>query len=331
MGFGSFVSSWLATTPKFSAEFAIHFGSDNPRSKLGSGVPVVDVPSTTSAPAERSPQIARPMKFVERIPRIQLGELVGDVIVCGHRICSGNKCYDVKDEPVAGTHCDTTEGSEATNAQEEEPILVVPMAPPAPPGLEVAEAIGIEMESDTEAFLGSIGLENVNATVPVVRVVELLVSNTELHTRLEMTEQLMNERLASLERVQALAERNSQLSAQLAASEARQHANELLTTSLIERAEMAIKLASLENKGPTTQDATPKFSMQTIQEDLSNIRKQIAILRRSQPVGFAPSYLGSQPPRPYIPTAQLYSKQSADEPSNECGSESETPVETTVK
>ena len=271
------------------------------------------------------------MKFVERIPRIQLGELVGEVIVCGHRICSGNKCYDVKDEPVAGTHCDTTEGNETANAQEEEPILVVPMAPPAPPGLEVAETIGIEMESETEAFLCSIGLENVKASVPVTRVVELLVANTELTTRLEMTEQLMNERLASIERVQALAERNSQLSAQLAASEARQHANEILTTSLIERAELAIKLASLENKGATTHEATPKFSMQTIQEDLSNIRKQIAILRRAQPVGFAPSFLGSQAPRPYIPTAQLYSQRSADEQGVECGNESEAAVETTVK
>jgi hypothetical protein len=44
--------------------------------------------------------------------------------------------------------------------------------------------------------------------------------------------------------------------------------------------------------------------MKAIQEDLANIRKQMSLLRRTQPVPFASSSVGL-PARPYIPTAQI--------------------------
>jgi hypothetical protein len=336
-GIASLVGGWLTRSPKFSAEFAIHFGSKDPVNKLGANVPVVDVATkatetkATSA-LDQVPTIGKPMKFAERIPRIQLGEIVGDVIVCGHRICAANKCYDVKDEPVTGTHCDNNQDTDAGNTiEQEEPIMVVPMAPPAPPGLEVARADYDSNESEASVILRNSGLSNVHLSIPATTVVDLLVAKTELSIRLEMTEQLMHERQLATVQVQALAERNARLATQLAVAEARQQASDSLTASLVDRTEMAIKLASMESKSAPAQESNASRTVQAIQEDLSNIRRQIALLRRSGPVPFAQSYVGLPPPRPYIPTAQLPTNPYNDEASSASPTENDCGSETTVK
>ncbi len=336
-GLAAFVSEWLCKSPKFSAQVAIHFGAPPTQERTTAEVFVHDdhagrfsnfsmggsVSSDLGVAgkfvlAERHfdllktksdanhatrvvPQIAKPMRFTERIPRIQLGELVNDVIICGHRICSGNKCYEVKDEPVKGTACDKTEEAASHENETDEQILVLPMAPPAPPGGEIAFAQIGDSESEATAILRNSGLGNVNISVPVTTVVDLLVAKTELSTRLEMTNQLMDERQATMQQIQSLANRNATLSTQLAVAEARNQMSEALTASVVERAELAIKLASVEPKAGKVSASTSV--VQTIQEDLSNIRRQIALLRRS-PVPFAQSYVGTETVQPYVPTAQ---------------------------
>ena len=338
-GFAAFVSEWLSKSPKFSAEVAIHFGTspkirDVPvdvyvqdgqtgRFSIGSTVnsdlgvtgnfvlternfDLLNRPSDLPNGASRDavPQIAKPMRFTERIARNQLGELIGDVIICGHRICSGTKCYDVKDEPISGKACDKTEDAIANERGEEEQIQVLPMAPPAPPGVNIA--IGFDgdrnAESEAASILRNSGLSGVNISLPVTTVVDLLVAKTELSTRLEMTCQLMDERQMAMEHIQSLANRNATLSTQLAVAEARNQMSDALTASVVERAELAIRLASAEPKTGKLQGSANV--VQTIQEDLSNIRRQIALLRRS-PVPFAPSYVGMQSFQPYVPTAQF--------------------------
>ena len=269
------------------------------------------------------------MRFTERIPRIQLGELVNDVIICGHRICSGNKCFDVKDEPVAGTACDKTEESNANENGEDEPILVLPIAPPAPPAVDIAQ-IGNEYgESEAASILRSSGLGKVNISVPVTTIVDLLIAKTDLSTRLEMTSQLMDERQVAMQQIQSLANRNANLSTQLAVAEARNQMSDALTASIVDRAELAIKLASIESKSGKLQGSGSV--VQTIQEDLSNIRRQIALLRRS-PIPFAPSYVGLQSVQPYVPTAQLPAVQLSKDAEATCSGEDADNVHaTTVK
>ncbi len=346
-GFPTFLSEWLSKSPKFSAELAIHFGMTpnvqpagpalvNEQSDAGqtgrfsiARAIKADKPESNSfqigdcrfnvhpnnaafvnvaVPGMRQP-ITKPMKFTEQISRLQLGEFIGDVIICGHRICTGSKCYDVKDEPVAGTPCDKSDKAIEEANVEDEPILVLPLAPPAPPGGEIAYSESISLEIDqTEAssILRSSGLGNVNISVPVTTVVDLLVAKTELSTRLEMTSQLMEERQMSMERIQSLANRNAALATQLAVAEARNQMSDALTASVVERAELAIKLAAVDPKSSKVSGSSSV--VQTIQEDLSNIRRQIALLRKS-PVPFAQSYVGKQLPLPYVPTAQLPASQ----------------------
>ena len=255
--------------------------------------------------------ITKPMKFTEQISRLQLGEFIGDVIICGHRICTGTKCYDVKDEPVAGTPCDKSDETKVDTNEEEEQILVLPIAPPAPPGGEIAQfsdpifSENVD-ESEASSILRNSGLGNVNISLPVTTVVDLLVAKTELSTRLEMTCQLMDERQLAMDKIQSLANRNATLATQLAVAEARNQMSDALTASVVERAELAIRLASVEPKSSKISGSATV--VQTIQEDLSNIRRQIALLRKS-PVPFAQSVVGKTIPQPYIPTAQLPASQ----------------------
>lgn len=333
-GFAAFVSDWFSKSPKFSAEVAIHFGtSPLSQNKLSSDLPMVDLQSknivnVNNPQLDEIPQIAKPMRFTERIPRNQLGELIGDVILCGHRICSGTKCYDVKDEPIAGTTCDKTEEAIAHERGDEEQILVLPMAPPAPPGVDIAFYGNENAETEAASILRNSGLSGVNISLPVTTVVDLLVAKTELSTRLELTCQLMDERQMAMEHIQSLANRNATLSTQLAVAEARNQMSDALTASVVERAELAIKLASVEPKSGKLQGSVNV--VQTIQEDLSNIRRQIALLRRS-PVPFAPSYVGMQTLQPYVPTAQLPVSQLKDSETTCSGDELDCARATTVK
>ncbi|MCY2983872.1 MAG: hypothetical protein NTY15_09570 [Planctomycetota bacterium] len=296
-GIAAFVSEWLSKSPRFSLGFAVHYGDSE---QAANDLPRVELQKLDprAGKTQVSSSIARPMRFTQQVPKVQLGELVSDVIICGHRICSGNKCYDVKDEPVTGKACDKSEEANVVADEELEQILVLPLAPPPPPGVDIALDGDGNAETEAASILRNSGLGNVSISLPVTTVVDLLVANTELSTRLEMTSQLMDERQASMDKLQSLAHRNATLATQLAVAEARNQMSDALTASVMERAELVVKLAALDS---TSSKAPSTNAVKTIQEDLSNIRRQIALLRRS-PVPFAQSYVGIQP---YVPTAQL--------------------------
>ncbi len=267
--------------------------------------------SQASTPLARTLRIAVPMKFSEQLNRNPIGNLVTEVIACGHRICAGSKCYEVKDGPVSGTHCDTETAAESPHSEphdesfaDEEPIQVVPMAPPPPPPVQVVmNSSGSSDSAMVQAIVSESQLQNSKVSIPLSTLMDLMVAKTELSTRLEMTEQMMLEREAVVEKIQQISERNAQLANQLAVAEVRQQMSDVLTASIVERAEMAMKVVSHEATSGSKLESGR--SVQAIHEDLSNIRRQIALLRRNQPVAFAPSDLGIRQPIPYVPTAQL--------------------------
>lgn len=262
-------------------------------------------------PLSRTLRIATPMKFSEQLNRNPIGNLVTEVIACGHRICVGSKCYEVKDGPVSGTHCDTETAGENPQSEsreesfaDEEPIQVVPMAPPPPPPVQIVMNSSESSDSAmVQAIVSESQLQNSKVSIPLSTLMDLMIAKTELSTRLEMTEQMMLEREAVVEKIQQISERNAQLANQLAVAEARQQMSDVLTASIVERAEIAMKVVSHEATSGSKLESGR--SVQAIHEDLSNIRRQIALLRRNQPVAFAPSDLGIRPPSPYVPTAQL--------------------------
>jgi hypothetical protein len=284
--------------------------------------------SQTKTPLARTLRIAVPMKFSEQLNRNPIGNLVTEVIACGHRICTGSQCYEVKDGPVSGTHCDTESAAESPNSEsheesfaDEEPIHVVPMAPPPPPPVQVVmNSSGSSDSAMVQDIVSESQLQNAKVSIPLSTLMDLMIAKTELSTRLEMTEQIMLEREAVVEKIQQISERNAQLASQLAVAEVRQQMSDVLTASIVERAEIAMKVVSHEATTGSKQESGR--SVQAIHEDLSNIRRQIALLRRNQPVAFAPSDLGIRPPSPYIPTAQL---QRNDSDGNESYSFTPTP------
>ncbi len=298
-------SEWIGSAPKFQVQLSMHLeADDNAHSKLGATVPVIKA-SVISEHGEQAgedvlqaPRISRPMKFVTDLPG-GLGKLVDEVISCGHRICTGTKCVDVKDEPVRGEDC-----AKPIDEDSEEEIIVVPAAPPAPPPVYVAQnPMHAEppQGDELDRLIRESSLHQVDLPLPVPVVVKLMVERAQLATRLEMTEQLMVERSAAMEQIHALAERNARLATQAAVAEVRQQMADTLASNMIERAEQAVALATKDGaEEPKSHSATR--TIQSIQEDLSNIRRQMALLRRAQPVPFAPSQVG-QPARPYVPTA----------------------------
>jgi hypothetical protein len=311
VSWGQLLGSLLHTAPKFKAEVAVHFTSDaEPQAKVR-----VNVPATKSIlVGDRSiqkdiPTTDKPMKFSTGFEKI-----VDEVISCGHRICTGNKCYEVKDEPVVGENCSQTE-----QVAVDEPILVVPAAPPAPPPVFVAQQ-QLNAVSEFDQLVEGSGLEQVKLPVSAKMVVRLLVERAHLSTRLEMTEQIMSEREAAMEQIYALTDRNAQLKSQIAVAEARQQVADQLTASLVERAELAVKLVSrgqsaTEECGTEYAESDSTKSIRAIQEDLSNIRRQIALMKKQQPVPFAPSSLGLPKVRPYVPTARSLAPPTTEEPS----------------
>lgn len=340
------VSDFLTKRPKFSAQFAIQFGTSPTATspcaaeKTDSGKTTVTLASSSlklrgeannATQVALAPQIAAPMKFFAKMPSLKLGSV--DVIVCGHRICTGNKCCDGSSD-VPSDSCETHSDNTAVESNDE-PIMVVPVAPPLPQTFEFAN---VEQEDALELSPEEVvmqSLRNAKVALPASTVMELLMAKTELATRLEMTEQKMAEREESYRQLQALAEKNARLASQLAVAESKLHMSETLTASLIERNELVSKLSSQENRGkPVATSSEVKVGVQSIQEDLSNIRRQIALLRRPAPVPFAHSTVGTEVSgpiadylrwsenavgSPYIPTSAISVSAAAGEA--ECGAD----------
>jgi len=299
------LGSWLKSPIRFKTEIAVHFSDNQTQNDKGNVIATVCLENAVeddkavSAKRTNNTELGgnlshKPLEFTTGFEK-----LVEEVIACGHRICTGNKCYEVKDEPVVGDDCSASESEE-----EEEPIMVVPAAPPAPPAMYFADADSAPAFNRTT--VDAAVLEELNVTGPAKVVMNLLVDNTRLSARLELTETLMAERQAAMEQIYALSEKNARLQTQIAVTEARQHATEQLTASLIDRTEVAMQLVANRSNdssdGEVVNNSTA--TLKSIQEDLSNIRKQIGLMKRQAPVPFAPSSVGRPQVHPYVPSLQ---------------------------
>lgn len=207
----------------------------------------------------------------------------------------------------------------------EQPILAAPVAPPVPPSFPFAMhsstpdtfALGIADELNLD-HLG--GLEQATVAVPLRSLIGTMISHTENRVRLEMTEQWMAERASIAQNYHLLLEQNQMLQHQLAVLDARQRVQDDLTAALVERTELAVQMLhqnamysaySTPNEANSAEVGSGKLGSSddsqqsqcasltaardewdTIQEDLSNIRRQIAILKRPNPIPFAPSAVG---------------------------------------
>lgn len=306
----NWLGAWLKSPARFRTEVAVHFASDASESERGNVIATicfenadgfensghakqVSDSSETVESALGTNLSVKPLTFSTGFER-----LVEEVIACGHRICLGNKCYDVKDDLVVGDDCSK---SETPEAEEEEEIMVVPAAPPAPPPMYFTRDEA--HKNGHETLLDDSVLKELEISGAAKVVMNLLVDNAKLSTRLELTETLMLERQAAMEQVYALAEKNARLQTQLAVNEAKQFAAEQLAASLIDSTEMAMKLVALrtDNSHEEPNCGESSLTLKNIQEDLSNIRKQIGLMKRQSPVPFAPSSVGLPRVQPYVP------------------------------
>lgn len=195
------------------------------------------------------------------------------VVPCGHKICAGGKCYEVEEGVIEGTPCDAPRPKDTIPPAEDEPIIEAPVAPPLPTSYQFTQQTPRGSEHrHHQAILDS--LQTTQVSVPATVLVALLVDHARNETQLAMTRELLEERTAFLEQVRELSDRNTQLQSQLAVSQ--------------------MYLDYYATTRNTDTSINPTTDLRSIHEDLSNIRKQIALLKRNQPIPFAPSYVGSE-------------------------------------
>jgi hypothetical protein len=317
--FSNMLGSWLKSPVRFRTEVAVHF-SDEPGSQNNRNV-IATICLENAEQDSKAAGVVSPAKsehgshLASKQLEFSTGfeKLVEEVIACGHRICTGNKCYEVKDEPVVGDDCSTSESKE-----DEEPIMVVPAAPPAPPPMYFTE--NEDGRSSKDSLIDESVLKELDINGPAKVVMNLLVDNARLSARLELTETLMAERQAAMEQIYSMAEKNARLQTQIAVNEARQHATEQLTASLIDRTEVAMKLVATRTDSNTENCEANEstVTLKAIQEDLSNIRKQIALMKRQAPVPFAPSSVGRPSVQPYVPSLQHHAPLDSADPAIAC-------------
>jgi hypothetical protein len=239
------------------------------------------------------------------VPEIELEAVIP---AAQQKICANGKCYEVDEKLVDRNPCDQSTHTELDSKQE--PIVEAPVAPPVPPSFPFAleckeqdsSILELQVEgspyalsylnqdnngagNENQDFYGS--LSNLQVSVPASTLVAYLVAQAENSVRLEMTEQLAAERAMYAQRYELLLQHNQQLQTQLAILEARQHLPEAL----------AMQVAPTP---PTDQEkrcqslTASKEDWDAIQEDLSNIRRQIANLKNTSPVPFAHSNIGTE-------------------------------------
>jgi hypothetical protein len=226
---------------------------------------------------------------------------------CGHKkICAGGKCYEVDETTVEGKTCDQSSGEVAEEAA---PIESAPVAPPIPTSFQFTDMIPQERILYERGLpdINDMSFEALNETtvnVSASLLVKLLVENAETKTRLAMTQERIEEREAYLESYLALIERNSRLQTLVAALESRQQISDAVSANIADRLDATLQYSypsddSVASSEDEVVDDRSQFD--TIQEDLANIRRQIALLKRNQPVPFAPSYVGTSTGNPGNP------------------------------
>jgi len=244
------------------------------------------------------PQIKAHLAVHGVVPDLELEPIVN----CGHKICAGNKCYEVEDGTVEGKACDQpVDESDADN--EEDPIIMVPAAPPVPTSYHfTATTLETLTEPPSDLSVAVQSLGNSHVSVPASLLLSLMVERADATARLELTQALMEEREAHAEQVRLLAEQNLQLQNQISLMATRmeysntvaalEHQRAIATHHQVETTPQPQQAPSQSAPSQSTQSRDAS-KLQSIQEDLTNIRRQIALLKWHQPVPFAPSYIGA--------------------------------------
>lgn len=249
------------------------------------------------------PQIKAHLAVHGVVPDLELEPIVN----CGHKICAGNKCYEVEDGSVEGKACDQPV-DESDVGSEEEPIIMVPAAPPVPNSYHFTATTPEtwnEPSSELSVAVQSLGKSHVS--VPASLLLSLMVERADATARLELTQALMEEREAHAEQVRLMAEQNLQLQNQISLMATRMEYSNTVAALEHQRAiatHHQVELAPQPQQAPSqnapsqsapSQSAPSRDAskLQSIQEDLTNIRRQIALLKWHQPVPFAPSSIGA--------------------------------------
>jgi hypothetical protein len=244
------------------------------------------------------PQIKAHLAVHGVVPDLELEPILN----CGHKICAGNKCYEVEDGSVEGKACDQPV-DESDVGSEEEPIIMVPAAPPVPNSYHFTATTPEtwnEPSSELSVAVQSLGKSHVS--VPASLLLSLMVERADATARLELTQALMEEREAHAEQVRLMAEQNLQLQNQISLMATRMEYSNTVAALEHQRAiatHHQVELAPQPQQAPSqsapSQSAPSRDAskLQSIQEDLTNIRRQIALLKWHQPVPFAPSSIGA--------------------------------------
>jgi hypothetical protein len=152
------------------------------------------------------------------------------------------------------------------------------------------------LENQDQNIFGT--LSDVQVTLPASTLVAYIVAHAQNSVRLEMSQQLAAERAMYAQRYELLLQHNQQLQTQLAMIEARQESAEALAVRASTPPQndwSRTPYESTEQRRCQSLTAS-REDLDAIQEDLSNIRKQIAILKTNSPIPFAPSYVGTEEP-----------------------------------
>ncbi len=229
--------------------------------------------------------------------------------------CEGDRCYVVDDEATCGVTKETSNGVATTTEVELEGILQSDSAPPmvaSPLGRSLGGLSRIPKPAPLGLPANEIGQE----------LIDLRVQNSALVVRLEMMQSILELQTHYTSQILLLERENAKLVAQTAELRVKNEVNEQLTAGLVERTELNGKLTAAHDwiSGRTAYEASIPVQMMsalpnpnieatiaTIQEDLSNLRRQIPLIKRT-PVPFAVSSTLSQQ-QPYVPVG---SKDKAD-------------------
>ncbi len=164
-----------------------------------------------------------------------------------------------------------------------------------------------QMKNDRiKTLVRQAGFDQMEVPIAANELIELLVEKarleTEMRYRAELQEKVAENQL--LEQQLATSMQNAELIARVTVAEERQRAAESINAVLASRLEAREDV--LNNLARPAQNGRDfNTEMREIHEDLSNIRRQIGILRRAQPVPFANSQIGA-PHQPYVPTFETY-------------------------
>jgi len=221
--------------------------------------------------------------------------------------CEGDRCYVVDDEATCGETKETSNVAATTTAAELEGILQSDSAPPmvaSPLGRSLGGLSRIPKPAPLGLPTTDIGQE----------LMDLRVQNSSLVARLEMTQAILELQTHYTHQILLLERENAKLVAQTAELRVKNEVNEQLTAGLVERTELNGKLTAAHDwiSSRTAYEASIPVQMMnavpnpniestiaTIQEDLSNLRRQLPLIKRT-PVPFAISNTVTRH-QPYVP------------------------------